>query len=299
MIVVMVSKCPERLRGDLTKWLYQVDTGLYVGSANGRIRDYLWERVLEYVGNGSAAMAYDARSESGVEIRLHNMRAKLKDYDGLFLPYVRTAPEKLQTDDIDMTPAYVGWRVPRRKRVRDEVLKMAFLDVETTGLDVVRDRITEIGMIRVDGNEIVSEWSSLIRIDRKVTQKSRNLTGITDRMLQSEGTDIADALRIVMDTVSVSGLAVMCYNQKFDIPFLDRALLDLRLGTIGGICAVHDVMNDVRKYFRSRDGPSSMNLEDVAAWFGIDTSGAHRALRDCQILYQVWNKVNENAGSKF
>ena len=32
MTVVTVSDCPPSLRGDLTKWLFEINTGVYVGN---------------------------------------------------------------------------------------------------------------------------------------------------------------------------------------------------------------------------------------------------------------------------
>lgn len=45
MIVVTLSKVPPSLRGDLTKWYQEIQTGVYVGSVNARVRDLLWERI--------------------------------------------------------------------------------------------------------------------------------------------------------------------------------------------------------------------------------------------------------------
>jgi len=39
MIVLCVMNCPPGLRGDLSKWLNEVNTGVYVGSLNARVRD--------------------------------------------------------------------------------------------------------------------------------------------------------------------------------------------------------------------------------------------------------------------
>ena len=38
MIVVTVTDCPPRLRGDLSKWLLEINTGVYVGQLNPRVR---------------------------------------------------------------------------------------------------------------------------------------------------------------------------------------------------------------------------------------------------------------------
>ena len=55
MIVITLSKVPPSLRGDLTKWFQEVQTGVYVGNINARVRDALWERIQKNIGvNGEA-----------------------------------------------------------------------------------------------------------------------------------------------------------------------------------------------------------------------------------------------------
>ena len=39
MIVITLSKTPASLRGDLTKWCQEIQTGIYVGSVNAKVRD--------------------------------------------------------------------------------------------------------------------------------------------------------------------------------------------------------------------------------------------------------------------
>ena len=39
-----MTNCPPKLRGDLSKWLCEINTGVYVGNVSSRVRDALWER---------------------------------------------------------------------------------------------------------------------------------------------------------------------------------------------------------------------------------------------------------------
>ena len=48
MIVVTLTDCPPRLRGDLSKWLLEINTGVYVGRLNKRVRVFCQQRT----GNG-------------------------------------------------------------------------------------------------------------------------------------------------------------------------------------------------------------------------------------------------------
>jgi CRISPR-associated endoribonuclease Cas2 subtype I-E len=54
MIVITLSKVPPSLRGVLTKWCQEVQTGVYVGRFSARIRDSLWERIQRDIGSGEA-----------------------------------------------------------------------------------------------------------------------------------------------------------------------------------------------------------------------------------------------------
>lgn len=297
MIMVYVSKCPNRLRGDLTKWLYCVGSGLYVGDVNARIREYLWSRVVDDIENGSAIMAYDANTESGLEVRLHGTELSMRDYDGLLVPFVRKRPDS--DEDAELSNERPVWRarklISRSGSHKTSTRRLAFIDIETTGLDVFGDAIIEVGVLPVDDGVVLSGWSSLVAQDVALPGRITDLTGILGWMLRDEGTDLS----VVLDSFLgfIQGRQVMCYNQGFDVRILDRDLISLGKTTVGGVCPVHDVVTDVKRYFRSRDGPGSYKLEIVAKWFGIDTTGLHRALRDCQILYEVWTKVNENRDS--
>ena len=53
-----MTDCPPRLRGDLSKWLCEINTGVYVGQLSSRVRDALWDRVCKNLQTGRATMVY-------------------------------------------------------------------------------------------------------------------------------------------------------------------------------------------------------------------------------------------------
>ncbi|MEK1331399.1 type I-E CRISPR-associated endoribonuclease Cas2, partial [Limosilactobacillus fermentum] len=69
MIVIALSKVPASLRGDLTKWCQEIQTGIYVGRFSARIRDLLWERIQKNIGNGEATIVYTTNNELGYAFR--------------------------------------------------------------------------------------------------------------------------------------------------------------------------------------------------------------------------------------
>lgn len=83
MIVVVLSSCPPSLRGDLTKWLFEISTGVYIGHIAARVRDSLWERIVSSVGTGRAIMAFSADNDQRFDIRVHNTEWSLEEIDGI------------------------------------------------------------------------------------------------------------------------------------------------------------------------------------------------------------------------
>ena len=83
MVVVTLSNCPPRLRGDLSKWMFEISTGVYVGSMSSRVRDLLWTRICGNLKNGRAVMVFSAANEQGLDFRVHNTPWEPVDFDGI------------------------------------------------------------------------------------------------------------------------------------------------------------------------------------------------------------------------
>ena len=67
-VVLTMTNCPPKLRGDLSKWLCEINTGVYVGNVSIRVRDALWERVCQNLKNGQATLVFvDADGVSHTE----------------------------------------------------------------------------------------------------------------------------------------------------------------------------------------------------------------------------------------
>ena len=80
-----MTDCPPRLRGDLSKWLQEINTGVYVGNVNSRVRDAIWERVCENLNHGRATMVFSANNEQRMDFRVYNTSWKPVDYAGIQL----------------------------------------------------------------------------------------------------------------------------------------------------------------------------------------------------------------------
>lgn len=92
MVVMILEKVPRSLRGDLTRFFVEVDTGVFVGQVSALVRELLWEKALEKAGEGRVAMAYRANNEQGFALRLHGYTDRfLRDFDGILLVSTRNA----------------------------------------------------------------------------------------------------------------------------------------------------------------------------------------------------------------
>ena len=86
MITIVLTACPESLRGHLTRWFSEVSPGVFVGNVNPRIRDRLWELIQSESKRGRAIMTYSSRElEQGYSFKVHNHDWEIADCEGLHL----------------------------------------------------------------------------------------------------------------------------------------------------------------------------------------------------------------------
>lgn len=112
MTVIVLAVCPEGLRGHLTRWLVEISSGVYVGNVSARVRDLLWQRVLEMVGRGRALMVHSVAGEQRLSFRSHNHEWSPKDFDGITLMMRPSAERAAETNNM-LKP---GWSAAAKRR---------------------------------------------------------------------------------------------------------------------------------------------------------------------------------------
>lgn len=116
-MVLVLTACPPKLRGSLTRWLMEISAGVYVGSVSRRVREMLWLRVAEEMHTGRAIMVHSARNEQKLEFKVHGHDWHPVDFDGLML-MMRPSPEQTQKG-APTTPGgrpSTGWSKAARRR---------------------------------------------------------------------------------------------------------------------------------------------------------------------------------------
>lgn len=281
-----MNSCPPKLRGDLTKWLFEIHTGVYVGQVNAKVREMLWSRVCQNIKDGQAVMVYSFANEQHLEFRTHNTAWRIRDFDGIKLMMRPKSPEQadeaLQKGFSNASKRLIAGR--RRKKSANIGREWVFLDIETDGLDFEKSKIIEMAVIVADEAEIKSSWSTLIKEDQALSAKIVELTHITDEML-TDGMEIGCALKQLSDIVK--GKAVVCFNKNFDITLLEREFRKNNIEIPFG--KVIDALTLARKRVTDID---NYKLGSLAEYFDISCK-QHRALSDCETLYRVFLKLNE------
>ena len=295
MIVISLSDCPPALRGDLSKWLLEITTGVYVGQVSARVRDELWERIEKNIKHGRAAMVFDAANEQKMDFRIHNTSWELVDCDGLRLVR-RPSEERIKQtmeagEKTGLAPGFskaAKYQMLRRsgasKKDTRTVSDYTVVDIETTGLDAQKDRIIELGALRVRNWEPVDEFHMLIQAAAHIPEEISALTGLTDEMLQNEGVPVGEALARLTDFVGDDVLLI--HNAPFDLGFLKAAAARAQAAPLKNR-AIDTCTLSRRSFLKVPD----YRLETLAAHFRIDQSVRHRALPDCRTAHAVYRAL--------
>jgi CRISPR-associated protein Cas2 len=86
MVVLILEKVPIGLRGELSRWMLEPKSGIFVGSVSGMVRDRLWEKACHDLKDGGCVMVHDSNTEQGFVIRSSGKSSRLlEDFEGLFL----------------------------------------------------------------------------------------------------------------------------------------------------------------------------------------------------------------------
>jgi len=92
MVVMILEKVPTSLRGELTRWMLEASTGVFVGTMSALVRDLLWEKCTEKKRAGRCIQVYKTNNEQGFAIRMEgDSNRSVIDCEGLSLIAVKNA----------------------------------------------------------------------------------------------------------------------------------------------------------------------------------------------------------------
>ena len=71
MVVLVMDRAPQNLRGELTKWLLEVKPGVFAGKISALVRQKLWDRVCKNNNVVGAVLLYSMNNEQGFSMEMH------------------------------------------------------------------------------------------------------------------------------------------------------------------------------------------------------------------------------------
>ena len=167
-----------------------------------------------------------------------------------------------------------------RKRV-EYIPDYVIFDLETTGISWKKDEVIEIAAVKVQGGEIVDEFSELVDPGMPIPFYASEVNGITDDMVA--GCPSFD--EVLGKFLEFSGDAVLVGHNIhcFDMKFMQKSAQNYYGQMIGNDYI--DTLQIARLYL---PGMEHHTLTDLADHYGIKTDGAHRALNDCRMNQKVF-----------
>lgn len=158
------------------------------------------------------------------------------------------------------------------------------IDLETTGLDPKRDRIIEIGAVKIVRDAVAGEWETFVNPGRKLEERITELTGIDDRQL-ADAPGIEDVLPQFLEFIGESVL--LGHSVLFDYSFVKKAAVNQKLTfERQGI----DTLKIARKYLTKLE---SRSLGYLCRYYEIEHN-AHRALADARATVSLYRRLAED-----
>lgn len=152
-------------------------------------------------------------------------------------------------------------------------------DIETTGLSAARDKITEIGAVKVENGVITDTFSTFANPEMPIPQKITQLTGITDDMVKdapSQSKAVGAFLEFAGDNVLVA------HNAPFDTSFIAKACEDMgreyNYTSIDTVAISRAILTDIK----------NCKLDTVAKFLRLGDFNHHRATDDAEMLARIF-----------
>jgi DNA polymerase III subunit epsilon len=176
--------------------------------------------------------------------------------------------------------ARVGLAWEQSAEIAIEDAELVVFDLETTGLSAARDRMCEIGAVRVSALAIDQTFETLVNPGTTLPRQIASLTGIRDpelRRAPSPHVAVTRFLRFAADAPLVA------HNARFDVGFLDREVERLTGRRVAA--PVVDTVWLARRLLRERS--ERFSLAQLAHFFGTSSRPCHRALADALATAEI------------
>lgn len=98
MVIMILEKVPTSVRGELTRWLLEPRSGVFVGHVSARVRDQLWQKCCKSKRAGGVFQAWSTNNEQRFQMRSHGDTSRqIIEIEGLQLIMIPAAAAEKET----------------------------------------------------------------------------------------------------------------------------------------------------------------------------------------------------------
>ena len=164
---------------------------------------------------------------------------------------------------------------------------ITFLDLETTGATPLRDRITEIALVRFEHGVEVARWQTLVNPEQPISAFIQSLTGIDNEMVANapKFAEVADTLLAYLE-----GTVLAAHNVRFDHGFLKAEFKRL------GITLRQKVLCTVKLSRLLYPQHKSHGIDAIVQRLNITGLARHRAMGDVEAILHLLNTAQDELG---
>ena len=154
-------------------------------------------------------------------------------------------------------------------------------DIETTGFSPIKNRIIEIGAVKVSGGKICDRFSSFVNPHTAIPFEIERLTGINDEMV-ANAEDIETVLPKFLDFCK--DCVLVAHNASFDMSFIKenmkRQSLEREITYVDTVAVSRALLTDLGKH----------TLDSISKRLGISLENHHRAVDDAEATAHIFEK---------
>ncbi len=191
-------------------------------------------------------------------------------------------------DDFKIIYGMEGYLVDDEKQMVENSCGQRLLDtyvvfdIETTGFSPVKDRIIEIGAVKISGGTITDRFSTFVNPERPIPFDITKLTSIDDSTVKNAPT-IKEVLPKFLDFVS--GAVLVAHNASFDVSFIRENAARLELAAdftvVDTVALSRFLLPELGRH----------KLDNVAKHLGVSLENHHRAVDDAECTALIFIKL--------
>ena len=163
------------------------------------------------------------------------------------------------------------------------------LDLETTGLEPKKNRIIEIGAVKIRDGQIQETYATLVDPQTKIPERITELTGISSRMVEGKPFG-QEAVKGLLDFCGE--LPLLGHNIMFDYSFVKHSAVNM------GMDFEKKGMDTLKLARNLLPDLESKSLQNLRQYYHLPQEEAHRALEDALTTFRLYERLREEFEEK-